>query len=54
MSPAFGRYLSGVNVVAPKPTTFNVKLVNGEGFVIKYNTFQLVIILMNNYCYYYY
>ena len=24
MSPAFGRYVSGINVVAPKPTTFNV------------------------------
>jgi hypothetical protein len=36
MSPAFGRYLSGVNIVAPKPTTFNVSLVNGQDFTIKY------------------
>ena len=36
MSPAFGRYLSGVNVVAPKPTTFNVSLINGQDFTIKY------------------
>ena len=36
MSPAFGRYLSGVNIVAPKPTTFNVSLINGQDFTIKY------------------
>ena len=36
MSPAFGRYLSGVNIVAPKPTTFNISLINGQDFTIKY------------------
>jgi hypothetical protein len=36
MSPAYGRFVSNIDLVAPKPTTFNVKLVNGEGFVIKY------------------
>ena len=36
MSPAFGRYISGINIVAPKPTTFNVSLVNGQEFSIKY------------------
>jgi hypothetical protein len=36
MSPAFGRFVSGINVVAPKPTTFNVALVNGQDFTIKY------------------
>ena len=36
MSPAFGRYVSGINVVAPKPTTFSVSLVNGQDFTIKY------------------
>jgi len=36
MSPAFGRYISGINIVAPKPTTFNVSLVNGQEFSVKY------------------
>lgn len=36
MSPAFGRFINGVNVVAPKPTTFNVSLINGQDFTIKY------------------
>jgi hypothetical protein len=36
MSPAFGRFVSGINVVAPKPTTFNISLVNGQDFTIKY------------------
>jgi len=36
MSPAFGRFVSGINIVAPKPTTFNVSLVNGQDFTIKY------------------
>ena len=26
MSPAFGRYVADVSLVAPKPTTFNVEL----------------------------
>ena len=36
MSPAFGRYVNGINIVAPKPTTFNVSLINGQEFSIKY------------------
>jgi hypothetical protein len=36
MSPAFGRYVSGINIVAPKPTTFSVSLINGQDFTIKY------------------
>ena len=36
MSPAYGRFVSNIDLVAPKPTTFTVKLINGEGFVIKY------------------
>jgi len=36
MSPAFGRYVNGINIVAPKPTTFNVSLINGQDFSIKY------------------
>ena len=36
MSPAFGRYINGINIVAPKPTTFKVDLINGQDFSIKY------------------
>lgn len=36
MSPAFGRYVNGIDIVAPKPTTFRVALVNGQDFTIKY------------------
>jgi hypothetical protein len=36
MSPAFGRYVNGINIVAPKPTTFKVDLINGQDFSIKY------------------
>jgi len=36
MSPSFGRFVSGVNIVAPKPTTFKVDLVNGQDFTVKY------------------
>jgi hypothetical protein len=36
MSPAFGRYVNGINIVAPKPTTFKVDLTNGQDFSIKY------------------
>lgn len=36
MSPSFGRYVSGINVVAPKPTTFKVELINNQEFTIKY------------------
>jgi hypothetical protein len=46
MSPAFGRYVNGINIVAPKPTTFKVDLTNGQDFSIKYigkGNFQLKI-----------
>ena len=36
MSPAFGRYVNGINIIAPKPTTFKVDLTNGQDFSIKY------------------
>ena len=36
MSPAFGRYVNGIDIVAPKPTTFKVDLTNGQDFSIKY------------------
>ena len=36
MSPAFGRYISNISIVAPKPTTFNVELINGQAFSIYY------------------
>jgi nucleoid-associated protein YgaU len=37
MSPAFGRFISDIEIVAPKPTTFSVKLINNEDFTIIYN-----------------
>jgi len=36
MSPAFGRYVSDISVVAPKPTTFKINLINGQDFTIYY------------------
>ena len=36
MSPAFGSYVNAINIIAPKPTTFKVDLVNGQDFSIKY------------------
>jgi hypothetical protein len=36
MSPAFGRYASNISIVAPKPTTFKVELINGQDFSIYY------------------
>ena len=36
MSPSFGRYLSHIEIVAPKPTTFIVKLINSQEFNIIY------------------
>lgn len=36
MSPAFGRYTSDISIVAPKPTTFKVSLINGQDFTIYY------------------
>jgi len=36
LSPAFGRYISDVSVVAPKPTTFKISLINSQSFSIYY------------------
>jgi len=36
MSPAFGRYVNGIDITAPKPTTFKVTLTNSQDFNIKY------------------
>jgi hypothetical protein len=36
MSPSFGRYISGIDIVAPKPTTFQINLINGQDFSIYY------------------
>jgi hypothetical protein len=36
MSPSFGRYINDIQVIAPKPTTFNVMLINNESFYITY------------------
>lgn len=36
MSPAFGRYVTDISIVAPKPTTFNVNLINGQDFTVYY------------------
>lgn len=36
MSPAFGRYISDVSIIAPKPTTFKIKLINSQNFIIYY------------------
>lgn len=36
MSPAFGRYIADISLIAPKPTTFNVALINGQNFSISY------------------
>jgi len=36
MSPAFGRYISNVSIIAPKPTTFKVDLINSQSFTIYY------------------
>jgi hypothetical protein len=37
MSPSFGRFITDVIVVAPKPTTFSAKLINAQDFGIIYN-----------------
>jgi hypothetical protein len=37
LTPAFGRYLSNITVVAPKPTTFNVELINSLDFQLMYS-----------------
>lgn len=36
MSPVFGRYINNVEIVAPKPTTFKVDLINSQVFYIYY------------------
>jgi len=36
MSPSFGRFVTAVDLVAPKPTTFKVTLINGYDFNITY------------------
>jgi hypothetical protein len=36
MSPAYGRFINNIDLVAPKPTTFNIALINGESFIITY------------------
>ena len=36
MSPSFGRYISNVGIVSPKPTTFKVDLINSQMFYIYY------------------
>lgn len=36
MSPSFGRFVSDIKILAPKPTTFKVSLVNGQKFNIIY------------------
>jgi len=37
MSPSFARFVTNVSILAPKPTTFNVELTNGEDFIIRYD-----------------
>ena len=36
MSPIFGRYLKNITIVAPKPTTFKIELINNQEFNIIY------------------
>ena len=37
MSPSFGRFVTDIKLVAPKPTTFTAKLINEQDFGIIYN-----------------
>jgi len=37
MSPSFGRFVTDVDVTAPKPTTFGVELINGQNFSVRYD-----------------
>ena len=37
MSPSFGRFIQDVTLVAPKPTTFNIKLINDQEFYVVYD-----------------
>jgi len=46
MSPSFGRFITAVDLVAPKPTTFKVTLINGYDYNITYlkkDTYQAKI-----------
>ena len=36
MSPAFNRYVNDISIIAPKPTTFKVSLINNQEFSISY------------------
>jgi len=36
MSPSFGRYVSNIDILAPKPTVFKVGLINGQDFTVTY------------------
>jgi len=36
MSPSFGRFVTAVDLIAPKPTTFKVTLINGYDYNITY------------------
>jgi hypothetical protein len=37
LSPAFARFVTNVSVIAPKPTTFMVEMINGEDFTVRYD-----------------
>ena len=37
MSPSFGRFIQDVTLTAPKPTTFNIKLINDQEFYVVYD-----------------
>ena len=37
MSPSFGRFIQDVTLISPKPTTFNIKLINDQEFYIRYD-----------------
>lgn len=37
MSPSFGRFVNDVKILAPKPTTFQAKLINEQEFTIIYD-----------------
>jgi len=46
MSPSFGRFITAVDLIAPKPTTFKVTLINGYDYNITYlkkDTYQAKI-----------
>jgi hypothetical protein len=37
MSPSFARFITNVSIIAPKPTTFMVEMINGEDFTVRYD-----------------